>query len=320
MSQKLTPELAGKVLRADLKNIIDKVGAGRPLSGVERDLFATLKLTTEDIGKRRQLALLGKWSNGKRLNKAEMAEIEELLPEGAVKTEVEPEKKIGRNGYYHTYPQHVEWYGSSLRTIKRWVDEGKKCGETCPLDDPEALYSWLSRHHQRAVPEGVLQALIEWRKKHGVVVAPEPVAEEEVPDSSEPDDDKRAEMLSLPVGEDETGLAAALSRLEVMEVRLSRLATEPGGAKPWLDTISRMTSVSTKLREEMEKLGQLLPKEMVEGIFIELLQPIEQGVRGLYSTMCSVTGVVACPQSEEKWHKECDRFFVRIRKGFLDEV
>lgn len=51
MSQKLTPELAGKVIRADLKNIIDKVGAGKPLSGVERNLFDGLRLTTEDIGK-----------------------------------------------------------------------------------------------------------------------------------------------------------------------------------------------------------------------------------------------------------------------------
>ncbi len=263
MGQKLTPELANKVIRADLKNIIDKVGAGKPLNGVERNLFDGLRLKTEDIGAKRQMALLGRWSNGKRLNKAELLEIRDLLPEGTViDTEPEEVKTVGRNGYLHTYAEHAERYGVGLRTVKRWVAVGREKDDVCPLDDPEGLYAWLNRHVKRSVPEGVLQELIAWR----------------------------------------------------------RLATDPGGTKPWLDTISRMTSVSTKLREEMEKLGQLLPKEMVEGFLIELVQPVEQGVRGLYAVMCSATGVAACPKAEDRWNRECDRFFGRITKGVMDEI
>lgn len=104
MGQKLTPDLASKVIRADLKNIIDKVGAGKPLSGGERNLFDTLKLTTEDIGKRWQLALLGKWANGKRLNRAELEEIEELLPEGSVP---EPEPAVERKVGAEWLPAHL---------------------------------------------------------------------------------------------------------------------------------------------------------------------------------------------------------------------
>lgn len=310
----MTPELANKVIRADLKNIIDKVGAGKPLNGVERNLFDGLRLKTEDIGAKRQMALLGRWSNGKRLNKAELLEIRDLLPEGTViDTEPEEVKTVGRNGYLHTYAEHAERYGVGLRTVKRWVAVGREKDDECPLDDPEGLYAWLNRHVKRSVPEGVLQELIAWRREHGAeaVEAGEPEEEE---------DDGRADRLGEPVGEEEMGLAAALSRLEMMEVRLSRLATDPGGTKPWLDTISRMTSVSTKLREEMEKLGQLLPKEMVEGFLIELVQPVEQGVRGLYAVMCSATGVAACPKAEDRWNRECDRFFGRITKGVMDEI
>lgn len=139
-------------------------------------------------------------------------------------------------------------------------------------------------------------------------------------DDPEPEDDKRAETLSQPVGDEEKGLAAALNRLEEMEVRLSRFAGDPGGAKPWLDTISRMTAVSTKLREEMEKLGQLIPKDMAEGVLLELLQPVEQGVRGMYTTLCQATGVVQCSKSEEAWSKECDRLFVRFGEEIFGEV
>lgn len=253
-----------------------------------------------------------------------MAEIADLLPEGSIQEdepEVEAEKKKGKNGYYHTYQQHADWYGSSLRTVKRWVAVGKKEGEFCPLDDPEKLYAWLDKYLQKAVPAGVLKALISWRKENGVT-SPEPAEElvVEHPDEESAAEDERQTQLGRSVSKDEMGLEAALNRLEEMEVRLSRIATQPGGAKPWLDTISRMTSVSTKLREEMEKLGQLLPKELAEGIIIELLQPIEQGMRGMYSELCSVTGIVPCPKAQAAWDKACDALFVRFGKEVFGEV
>lgn len=197
-----------------------------------------------------------------------------------------------RTGYLEDYEAYADRYGVALRTVKRWVAKGKEVGERCPLDDAEGMRVWWSRWMIQKCPEKILSAAVAIRKSPPPVVEP-PVIEERVE-------------------EDEKGLEKMIGRLLSMEVKLSRVAQDPGGAKPWLDTISRTTSVITKLREEKEKLGALVPKDIAEAAIHEFHGPIENGVRGIGSDFCRAAGLPWGERQEAAWAKVCDELFKRF--------
>lgn len=56
--------------------------------------------------------------------------------------------------------QLEEWaklYGKSVRQIRRWLAEGEKVGDPCPLDNPSALPDWWTKHKTWSVPAIFLQ-------------------------------------------------------------------------------------------------------------------------------------------------------------------
>ena len=108
--------------------------------------------------------------------------------------------------------------------------------------------------------------------------------------------------------------ALVLERLEQLEVRLSRKAHEPGQAKAYLDTVSRMTSAIGKLREEKAQHKRLIPVDLAEGMVREFHGPIERGVRALYQDLCKEIGLSWNVQHEDAWRKICDRLFVKLSK------
>jgi hypothetical protein len=165
---------------------------------------------------------------------------EELLEAGAGRA------RSGRaavTGYDESYAVYAERYGASPRTIKRWVKIGRDRDDPLPLDQPGEMRAWWSRCMSLRCPPGIVQAAVD--------VAREPKEVEPRP----------APVVNLT--NQQTGLGGALERLEQVEVELAKRATDPGQAKPWLDTISRMTSVSTKVREELQAQGKLVPKQEV---------------------------------------------------------
>ena len=206
MSQKkLTPDIVSKVIRADLKNIIDKVGSGKPLSGVERSIFDSLNIVGEDLEEKRKLALLSKWANGKRLNESELLEICEHIPDGggyglpANSSSEKMEPAVGYEtvcgdpvseelltgddlplvvsikGYQKKASWYADFYGVSERTVKRWKEVGRKCGEMPQLDDVVKFVEWWSVHMKHKVPESILKLLPAEPEAELDPVAAEPV-------------------------------------------------------------------------------------------------------------------------------------------------
>jgi len=327
MSQKVTPELAAKVIRADLKNIIDKVGAGKPLSGVERSLFDALRLDSEDLVKRRQLALLAKWTGGKRLNSSELAEISELLPVEAIPEEPPAVPKKARNGYLHPYKYYEALYGKNVRTIKRWVALGKEPDEKgktdpTPLDDPLDLRSWWGRNMSQQCPPGILAAAVAHTKTQR---AAEPKSDEtpEIAPAVEPEEKPTFVPRELAaVGEDEVGLEATLTRLRDAEVQAHRIMIEAlqkgddGKAqlaqKMWTGLTAQVRQVEKDARVDAEARGHLIPRGYAETKLTEFFVPIERGTRGMYRKMCEVMGIAIDADSEEQWNRECDRLFAKF--------
>jgi hypothetical protein len=165
---------------------------------------------------------------------------EELLEAGAGRA------RSGRaavTGYDESYAVYAARYGASARTIKRWVKIGRDRDDALPLDQPGEMRAWWSRCMTLRCPPGIVQAAVDVAR--------------------EPKEAKETDIRPLMLESEERGLAGALARLEQMEVRLAERADQPGQADPWLRTISRMTALATKLRQELQAQGELVPKREV---------------------------------------------------------
>ena len=209
-------------------------------------------------------------------------------------------------------------YAANLRTVKRWRAHGRKLQDPAPLENPEAMLAWWTRCMKQSAPAGISAAVIAWRKEGKgtpVVVVPKPDELLLVAAVAEPEKTvERAEVLDRPVTEDEIGLEQTLRRLAENEVRLSRMALDPGQAKPWLDTIARMSSAAKSLREESERKGKLIPKAKAEAAIQEFHGPIKSEFYLMDATMSQILGLPLSEAMQEAWRGECDRLFARFKE------
>jgi hypothetical protein len=270
------------ILEQDLENIIKKSAAGAPLNAREREL-----IQAERVKREKQAAPVAK----------------------------APKAKSGRaskTGFESDYNTYATRYDASRRTVMRWVATGKAQKPDpipCPLDAPGEMRDWWQKCQSQKCPDGILAAEVAWIKETGGSV-------------KAPRSESAAEEFSLPSDLDsvEVGLSAALGRLQVMELEFSKKATEPGQAKNWFDSISRMTSVATNVRKELEAQGKLAPKKEVEIVLRDYLSPIERGIRGMYRSFCVTLGQQSNPLMAEEWGKKCDELFKNWGKELFADV
>lgn len=212
---------------------------------------------------------------------------------------------------------YAAMYGADPRTVKRWRATGRANGDEPPFEDPEAMMAWAQRNIKIRIPPGIQAAVVKWRKE-----GKSPVAAVSVPEQKEipladagklaPRDDERAAVLSVPVSEEEMGLPQTLRRLNELEVKLARVATDPGQTKAWLDTVQRMGAVVKSLREEGEKQGKLIPRDRAEVMIHEFHVPVEREIRIMVREMGEILGIPVTPMVEQAWNKLCDRMFTRF--------
>jgi hypothetical protein len=169
------------------------------------------------------------------------------------------------------------------------------------------MLAWWSRNMSQKAPDGINLAVIAARKRK-----PEPVVKEMV----EPEVPVKAEPPPV-FDAGDTGLKAELARLELISAELGRRALEPGQAKPYLDSLSRMSALSEKLRVEAERQGELVPRRMVEDCVRGFHAGIEREFRGQFRAMCELLELVPTPQREEEWQELCDRLFERMGEEVL---
>lgn len=208
-------------------------------------------------------------------------------------------------------------YGAAPRTVKRWKAHGVEKGDPCPLEDPEAMVAWWSKWMVHRVPDGILAAvrgdsvgeLFEAAAPKVVESRVEPVPAADPVEEAAPIEDDGVPL--------ETGLEVELVNLERLAAKLARKADQPGQTKPYLDTIARIGALSKSLREESEKLGKLVPKEMVEEVLRGLHAAILGEFRGMYRPMCEAMGVVPSTAGETKWNDQVDELCERLGREVL---
>lgn len=70
----------------------------------------------------------------------------------------------GKVSYEESFSAYGERYGRSSRTIRTWVDLGKKQGDLPPLHDPVQLISWWKKWMSQKVPQSVREAAIAFQQ------------------------------------------------------------------------------------------------------------------------------------------------------------
>lgn len=153
----VSPEMAEKVLSADLRNVIKKVGDGVPLSPGEREMmerYLAASAEMEDLAKARSAALLRRWATGGKLSKLELKEIEvHFASEGA---SPRPSPRIVSDRYEHPLRIYAGkiWpdkdIETGVRTLKRWIKKGKDAQDLPPFDEIRDLARWYERHFRAA--------------------------------------------------------------------------------------------------------------------------------------------------------------------------
>jgi hypothetical protein len=141
-------ELAGKVVAADMRNHVKRVGEGENLSPRDRELFEfhAVGEDAEAMLKARTSKLLQKWLAGGRLSNAELEEIVHVLPA----KKPEPEQAQGKR----TVDHYEAWYGLQRRMYFRWMKAGREVvdgADLPPFDEPHLLEGWYGRMMHRGV-------------------------------------------------------------------------------------------------------------------------------------------------------------------------
>lgn len=137
----LSPELAGKVLSAELRNLVKKVGEGSTLNEAERDLmnrFLAESTPPEELLRARRMALIVKWAKAGKLTKDEKKEAG--IPEVTAAL-----KRQTSDRYQKPFAHYAKLYQRDVRNIKRMVSKGRASSDFPPLDDPATMAAWFRR-------------------------------------------------------------------------------------------------------------------------------------------------------------------------------
>ena len=151
----VTRDIAQRVLDADIRNLVKKVGEGGTLSNADRQIFLELtegSATADQIREARISALLRKWMDGGRLSGAERDEISHILPDAfAVNTEAVP---LPQRADALTMEEAMEFYDISRAKYFRWKQAGQAVPEgpdLPPFEDPKSMVAWYERMVGRGI-------------------------------------------------------------------------------------------------------------------------------------------------------------------------
>lgn len=319
----VAPELADKVLAANIRNVIKKVSDGGTLAADERKILE--EFTQSDLGQARAAALLRRWAGGRRLGKEELAEISHLLPRKILDTPpVAP--RANPNGYPKTLEAYAAVYDVSARNVKRWVHLGRQVAppDLPPLESPADMPAWWGRRMKHRVPEKILQLAAQARPATSVP-NPAPSAPR-LPDPQAAPAPGIGPSSQVSLG---VGMGAALQRAREMEEAASRKlreAIELNSAD--VDRLQRQCIIAVDLLRKIEKdsvevleaAGESVSRSELEKVLFEVHSNIEQGIRSHAERSLTKMGITLTHAQREQWNAEIDHLFDGLRESGFSQV
>lgn len=304
--EQISPDLAKKVLTANIRNVVQKVQDGKTLTEAEIKNFESHVIARDGLLKARQESLLKKWIRGGRLTDEEKAEIGDIIEVG------EEPRGRKRGKYQREQKDYAELFGTSDRTIKRWVKTGKNTGVLPPLDDPAAMPAWWAAHYKQRVPECIVAAA----NAAAPATAPAP---DTIPDSPPKEAVSARTDSIIGLG---TGFGEMLERVRgaEREAYIEYHVALRGGDESRL-TLTRKTwgELSRQLRELerdahdiLSRSGSLIEKSLVEKLIAEIHAPIINGIRSMWRRVRERMMTTVESQQDRVWQEEVDRLFFRL--------
>jgi len=304
-----SPEIAKKVLAADLRSLIKKVSEGGTLSPAAREMMEACLAGAADPGdlsKARSLALVRKWCRGGRLTAEEKSEVKSLLPDPAQIT-----KRLTRETYKHHPSAYDTVYGikpNRGRTINRWIETGKnkEPPDLPPLDEPERMADWWGRNMKHRVPHKLLLLA-----KPADQASPPPPAAGKSPAVSP----RQAAAGRSPAGDEEEEMdnsyAATIERMKkaVGKAWQNKIKADETEDQAQIEMADRALDRATKRYREFERDAEsILGREEkdwkeTEKYFTEPLTIINRSIR---SAMIRVATKVGLPP---EWFNKCERAY-----------
>ena len=231
----IAPDLAQKVLDADVRNLVKKVGDGGTLSNTDRQIFLEMTegtATPEQVREARVSSLMRKWMDGGRLSLSERDEIAHLLPDAiAVNTEGVP---LPQQPGALVEDDVLRIYNISRAKYFRWKKEGQAVAEgpdPPPFDDPKAMVAWYERMRGRGIFKHQCPAKLKQLADKGLP-SPSPapvVSPQKAPASPAPKDDTKPNAHHIP--DEERGFLVELEKQEIKTARERRAADEAFAAE-----------------------------------------------------------------------------------------
>ena len=332
----ITPDMAAKVLDADLRNIVKKVSEGGVLSASERAMLQNCAVPGGEVKVRRAAVLLTKYATGARLTASELVEIHEVHPDFAA-TECVSEltapgsipsfaladgdgpRIVGKRA---KYPEPLSVYaarfGSDERTLKRYVARGREVDppDLPPFHRPADLHAWCERRMPNRCPQWVLDIASKFHEPaeklqemepSAPIIAEKPlvVATSDIPHAGESAgrDFSDVEILDLAANVEELRRSLAVSLRLLNEAQRGNdealIGTRQRVYNTTFDMLRKAENDLVTWRREM---GLLVPREDVRRENNRIASTVVSAVMRLLKT--------ARPQLSGKSEPEQDRIWL----------
>lgn len=156
----IPPDLAAKVIGADLRNLVKKVSEGSSLTQAEREMMERAVIDgtlPEELHEARLAALARAYALGKALTPGQQKELSAIIPLGKPIA-----KKLTTESYRYKLAHYVKSIGLTGkdpdRKLKRWIAKGREKSppDLPPFDALHLMAEWWRRNMEWRVPEYLL--------------------------------------------------------------------------------------------------------------------------------------------------------------------
>lgn len=328
----ITPDLAKKGLEADTRNMLTNVAHGDTLSPAKRQLLLTSIIaaaTPAELHEARISAQLLKYAQGKRLSKEDMEELAPFLPSETAAYS----KAITKDAYKLPYKDYVETYKKQVRTIKWWVEQGKKAEggpDLPPLDDPSEMPIWWERRMKQSCPRSVVDAA-----RGSAGPGPAPAPPQPAKPSSPPSQSAGSPPPPPPVPRFENVAVStqeqSLQHLKEQLARarhdlLSEQAIEPPDQakietkeRKWRELRNEVDKAEEAVFKMRTKQGKLVDLEELGAELLPMLVTVAESFRSLLTRLKpSLTAAATDEERDLIWQAGVDECFTElIASGFV---
>lgn len=284
-------DLAAKVLAANTRNVVKKVGEGGTLTAgqaAQLQLETLPSTSAAELRSARTAALLLRWASAGRLTDEEKEEIDHLLPPAPHLV-----GHLTRASYKHSIEKYAADLGwKSAKTLKRWIEKGRACDppDLPPFDEPEQLAAWWARVMENKVPDRLLQlASGQASSQSAPLLSPPPT------DSAPPPSSSNRGPVTLPSG---SGFGAAFERAQENERyaswELAEARKNPNDAgrikmaqQAWEKAFDALRKSSKDAEQVMLSSGDMVLWSEVEKEQAECLQVLNQSLRSLLTRVAT---------------------------------